>query len=282
MSRSALALLSLIAAAAAIAGFFGWRHLQRLEGEVTALRGTVVALGTDLQDAEEQARSSAQRADEAEERSARGEALALRLAERAEAAEGEAAAASRQAIADRVRATMAAADAELAGQARQAADQRSADALLKAEQAFLEAERAKREAREMRQRREQELDRLARALDQIAATRRTALGLVMDLGDSIEFDFDRAELRPQNRELLARIAGVLMTAEDFAIQVYGHTDDVGGVAYNQQLSERRASAVREYLVATGVDPQVISRVGYGKSRPLVEGTDPQARQRNRR
>ena len=98
----------------------------------------------------------------------------------------------------------------------------------------------------------------------------------------IEFDFDKAELRPVNREVLSRIAGVLLTFQNYGVQVFGHTDDVGTVEYNQTLSERRAAAVRDYLVEAGIAPQAMKTLGMGKSSPLVEGTDPASRQRNRR
>ncbi|MEM7354177.1 MAG: OmpA family protein, partial [Acidobacteriota bacterium] len=95
-------------------------------------------------------------------------------------------------------------------------------------------------------------------------------------------DFNKATLRPQNREILSRIAGVLLTSRDYGVQVFGHTDDVGSVEYNQQLSEQRAATVRDYLVEAGIDSAVLSTTGLGKTSPLVEGTDPESRQRNRR
>ena len=105
----------------------------------------------------------------------------------------------------------------------------------------------------------------------------------MNLGeDAIQFDFDKAELRPQHRELLSRIAGVLLTAKGYSIYVYGHTDDVGTESYNLNLSERRARAVRDYLVSAGVSPDIISTRGYGKSSPRVAGTTDEARAKNRR
>jgi len=97
-----------------------------------------------------------------------------------------------------------------------------------------------------------------------------------------EFDFDKAELRPKNREVLSQIAGVLLTFENYGLQIFGHTDDVGSEGYNQELSKHRAQAVRDYLVEAGVDPDVVTITGMGKSSPLVEGTDPESRQRNRR
>ena len=78
-------------------------------------------------------------------------------------------------------------------------------------------------------------------------------GVVINLSeDSFLFDFDNAELRPANRELLSRIAGVLLVSYGYKLYVYGHTDDQGAPAYNQRLSERRAYAVRDYLAAAGL------------------------------
>lgn len=107
----------------------------------------------------------------------------------------------------------------------------------------------------------------------------------MNLGsDRIEFEFDRTELRPEERELLARIAGVLLATADqgYAIQVFGHTDDVGTEEYNRDLSERRAGAVRNYLVEAGVNPDIVTMQGMGKSMPLVAEATGDARARNRR
>ena len=97
------------------------------------------------------------------------------------------------------------------------------------------------------------MGRLEEALGQVAETRRTALGLVMNLGgDHLKFEFNKAELQPPDKELLSRIAGILLTSHDYTISVNGHTDDVGSDAYNQQLSERRAQAVRDYLAQAGL------------------------------
>jgi outer membrane protein OmpA-like peptidoglycan-associated protein len=142
---------------------------------------------------------------------------------------------------------------------------------------------ARAEAERIRLKAEAELNRLEGALGKIAETRRTALGLVMNLGsDHLKFEFDKAELRPEDKELLSRIAGILLTSEDYAISVNGHTDDVGTVEYNQKLSERRAQAVRDYLVEAGLSPEILTVTGHGKSLPLVQGTSEEARAKNRR
>src|SRR5579884_904472 len=145
------------------------------------------------------------------------------------------------------------------------------------------AQAAQQKAEQYRQQREEELTRLQKVLGQIAETRRTAMGLIMTLGsNSIRFDFDKATLRPENREILSRIAGVLMTLRGYHISVYGYTDDIGTQEYNLKLSERRAQAVRDYLVKAGLDPSIITTKGYGKSDPRVPGDTPQARAINRR
>ena len=121
------------------------------------------------------------------------------------------------------------------------------------------------------------------ALSQIADTRRTAMGLIMTLGSkSIRFDFDRSDVRPENREVLSRIAGVLIALKGYSIYVYGYTDDIGTQEYNLKLSQRRAQAVRDYLVQAGLDPNIISSKGFGKSDPRVRGEGPDARAINRR
>ncbi|MBI4464205.1 MAG: OmpA family protein, partial [Acidobacteria bacterium] len=164
-------------------------------------------------------------------------------------------------------------------EAAQEAEQARGEASLAAQQAQM----ARQEVERIRLQREAEIERLQKALSKIADTQRTALGLVMTLGsESIQFDFDNATLRSENRELLSRIAGILMTASGFRIQVFGHTDDVGTEEYNQGLSERRAQAVRNYLVEAGVDPQLFTIRGFGKSSPRVRGTSPEVRAKNRR
>ncbi len=181
------------------------------------------------------------------------------------------------------RASDAARRADEAAGARRQAEDESAAARDAAEAANRDADLARREAATIREERQRELDRLYGALSEIAETRRTALGLVMNLGsDAVEFDFDRAELRPQNRELLSRIAGILLTSPGHSIYVYGHTDDVGSDVYNLDLSERRARAVTDYLIEAGIDPTIISAKGYGKSSPRVAEATPEARARNRR
>lgn len=194
---------------------------------------------------------------------------------------------SRQAV---ERAAQAEASARAAAEGRQLAEAQTAEAREQADAARREATtaretaaRAQAEADQVRQKAEAELNRLEAALGQIAETRRTALGLVMRLGsDYLKFDFDKADLRQEDRELLSRIAGILLTSQDYTVSVNGHTDDVGTEAYNQKLSERRAEAVRDYLVKAGLPAEILSVTGHGKSLPLVPGRSEEARAKNRR
>ena len=199
----------------------------------------------------------------------------------------ESAAIARQGL-DRALASEAAARA--AAEGRQAAESQTADARKDAEAARQEAStsaevaaRAQAEAAAIRKKAEAEVNRLEEALGQIAETRRTALGVIMNLGsDHLKFEFDKADLRPEDRELLARIAGILMTSHDYTISVNGHTDDVGSDSYNQKLSERRAQSVRDFLVKSGLPAEIFSVTGYGKSLPLLRGNSDAARAKNRR
>jgi outer membrane protein OmpA-like peptidoglycan-associated protein len=203
-------------------------------------------------------------------------ALSRQAMERAAAAEASAgaAAAGRQLAEEQT--TLAREEAGAARQETETARRQTGSALEAAARAQVEADRIRKQA-------EAEVNRLEQALGQIAETRRTALGLVMNLGsDYLKFEFDKAELRPEDRELLSRIAGILVTSQDYSISVNGHTDDVGTEEYNLGLSERRAEAVRDYLVKAGLSPDILSVTGHGKSRPLVPGSSEQARARNRR
>jgi outer membrane protein OmpA-like peptidoglycan-associated protein len=187
-------------------------------------------------------------------------------------------------------ASQAAANAQAAAQQRDLAKQdqsnSEAQAQLARQQAAAaqqKADQARQQAEEYRQEREAQLAQLQQALGQIAETRRTAMGLVMTLDSkSIRFDFDKANIKPEYRDILNRIAGILMTLKGYTIAVYGYTDDIGTQTYNLQLSQRRAEAVRDFLRQAGISPAILSTKGFGKSDPRVPGNSEQARAANRR
>jgi outer membrane protein OmpA-like peptidoglycan-associated protein len=98
----------------------------------------------------------------------------------------------------------------------------------------------------------------------------------------VNFAFDRAELTPASRPILDQAAQRLIQCGNEQLQVEGHTDSVGSDAYNQDLSERRARTVRDYLVSRGVNARRISAVGFGESKPVAPNDTPENRALNRR
>jgi outer membrane protein OmpA-like peptidoglycan-associated protein len=212
--------------------------------------------------------------------------MSNRVTEAAQIAKEEAVAVS----AASQRATEAAARAEIAAGARAQAEQQREQAQAAQQQAESAAKKASDQANQateqleaLRKQREQELNQMQEALNHVVETRRTPNGMVMVLSDSVfKFDFDSAELNPRNRELLSRIAGILLASKGFGLSVFGYTDDVGSKEYNQKLSERRAQAVRDYLVQAGIDASLVNAKGFGKTNPRVSGESEQARAKNRR
>jgi outer membrane protein OmpA-like peptidoglycan-associated protein len=180
-------------------------------------------------------------------------------------------------------AQQAATQRDQAEQAKAQSQQAAQAATQQAEAAQAQATKAQQEAQQYREQREADLARLQQALSQIAETRRTAMGLIMTLdSNSVRFDFDKADVKPQYREVLSRVAGVLTTLKGYRIDVDGYADDRGTEEYNLKLSQRRAKAVRDYLVQAGLDPSIVSTNGYGKADPRVSGESDQARAANRR
>jgi outer membrane protein OmpA-like peptidoglycan-associated protein len=117
-------------------------------------------------------------------------------------------------------------------------------------------------------------------VDQLKA-RQTDRGIVLTLGDVL-FDTGRASLNPGAALKLDRLASFLNEHPDRRVQIEGFTDSVGGDAYNQDLSERRAEAVKAALTMRGIDPSRIATEGYGKAYPVASNSDSGGRQLNRR
>jgi outer membrane protein OmpA-like peptidoglycan-associated protein len=177
----------------------------------------------------------------------------------------------------------AAAHAAVAAEGQKQAESGRQLAEASAQQANLESHAAQEKMSQMQKEREAELDRMQEALNRVVETHRTPTGMVISLPNSVfRFDFDKADINQHNRELLSRIAGILLISKGFGLSVFGYTDDVGSPDYNQQLSLRRASAVKAYLVQSGIDPAIVNVKGYGKTSPLVEGGSNEGRARNRR
>ena len=97
----------------------------------------------------------------------------------------------------------------------------------------------------------------------------------------VNFDFDKADIRPDAAVILDEAASLLGQSSG-SVSVGGHTDSVGADAYNQGLSERRAAAVKDYLVGKGVDSSRLSTAGYGEANPIASNDTADGRALNRR
>jgi len=115
----------------------------------------------------------------------------------------------------------------------------------------------------------------------ILQTRDTARGLIVNMSDVL-FDTAKFTLRPEAREKLARVAGIVEGHPGLRLDVDGYTDSVGSDDYNQVLSEQRGGAVRDYLTQQGMPGNSVSSKGFGKSQPVASNDTAEGRQKNRR
>jgi outer membrane protein OmpA-like peptidoglycan-associated protein len=122
---------------------------------------------------------------------------------------------------------------------------------------------------------------LLQQFNAILQTRDTARGLIVNMSDVL-FDTAKSSLRPLAREKLAKVAGIVSGHPGLRLDVEGHTDSVGGDAYNQQLSEQRGESVRGYLTQQGMAAGSVSSKGFGKTQPVASNDTAQGRQLNRR
>jgi len=122
--------------------------------------------------------------------------------------------------------------------------------------------------------------RLQAEVDQLKATP-TPRGLVLTLGDVL-FDTGRAQLNPGSARKLDQLAQFLTEHPGRRVQIDGFTDSVGTESYNQDLSQRRADAVRFALISRGINSSRIGSQGYGKGFPVADNSDSGGRQSNRR
>jgi OOP family OmpA-OmpF porin len=98
----------------------------------------------------------------------------------------------------------------------------------------------------------------------------------------VNFDFDKAEIRPDAKPVLDQAIKTLQEAGDIKIAVAGHTDSRGTEEYNEGLSVRRARSVAEYLVAGGIDRDRLRVEGFGESQPVASNETDDGRAQNRR
>lgn len=168
---------------------------------------------------------------------------------------------------------------------------RYGDARAEALQATIELERGlkanlRSELDQARKEAKDRQDELYKSLQQMegkfASVRRDARGTIVSLAD-ILFDFDKATLRRDVELNLVKIATILNQYPEMKVQIEGHTDAVGTDEYNLGLSQRRAQAVYEFMIAQGDVAQArLNHEGYGESRPVADNDTEEGRQKNRR
>jgi outer membrane protein OmpA-like peptidoglycan-associated protein len=206
---------------------------------------------------------------------------------------------AKQAEEDRAKAETARAEAERLKQEAQLAAQEAAQARAEAEQAkaaaiaqqqalAVEADKARQAAQEadrLRQQADQEKSdlraRLLQQLNAVLETHDSARGLISNMGDVL-FQTGKYELKPEARERLAKVSGILLAYPTLKVAIEGHTDSVGTDEYNQRLSEQRAEAVRDYFVQQAVSADAVTARGFGKTQPVASNDTADGRQHNRR
>ncbi|MFP5234478.1 MAG: OmpA family protein [Acidobacteriota bacterium] len=214
--------------------------------------------------------------DEAKQAAARKQAeeQAQQAKDAAAAAKAEAQQQAAQRAQAEAAAEEAAARAAQAKAAREAAEAQAQAARQQAQAAQQQAAAAAAQAQQMR-------ERLRQQLNQVLQTRETARGLIVNMPDVL-FAFNKYNLKPEAREKLAKVSGILLAYPDLKVQVEGYTDSIGSDGYNQKLSEERADSVRTYLTSQGVADNNITAQGYGKSDPVASNTTAAGRAKNRR
>jgi len=113
-------------------------------------------------------------------------------------------------------------------------------------------------------------------------TEMTEAEKLAEVGNTVYFDFDSAELTAEAKMTLNRQSAFLNVNPTLVIVVEGHADERGTREYNLALGDRRATAVRDYLIANGLNSARVRTVSYGKERPAVEGSSEEAWAKNRR
>jgi len=251
-----------------------------------------VRLANERQDSKDAQARAQRQADDATRRKEQAESDTLKAQAAKTQAESDtlnAQAAKAQAEADSAKAHNEAADAQAAAakaQSDMAADQASSATALSAAQADADQSRADT-LRAQKTAQEAEADKatlrakLSEQLNSILQTRDSARGLIVSMSDVL-FDTGEYSLKSGAREKLSKVAGILLAYPGLNIEVGGYTDNVGGDAMNQKLSENRAGTVRDYLVQQGVSPNSVSSKGFGNSLPVASNQNSAGRQQNRR
>jgi outer membrane protein OmpA-like peptidoglycan-associated protein len=168
---------------------------------------------------------------------------------------------------------------KLESDARLAAASAEADRLKRENE--LQLENAAKQRAQMEREKGDLRNLLLQQFNAILKTEDTARGLIVSMPDVL-FDTAKFTLRPIAREKLAKVAGIISGHPGLKLDIEGHTDSVGGDAYNQTLSEKRGESVRDYLTHEGMAAASVTSKGFGESKPAASNSDANGRQQNRR
>jgi outer membrane protein OmpA-like peptidoglycan-associated protein len=130
-----------------------------------------------------------------------------------------------------------------------------------------------------------EMDKQAKEIEQTvpdAKVERVGEGIVVEFSSAVLFGFDKSDLSNEATENLDKLVKVLNTYPDTNIEVQGHTDSKGTEAYNQALSEKRATTVTDYLASKGIDKSRMTIKGFGETAPKYDNETEEGRAQNRR
>ena len=168
-----------------------------------------------------------------------------------------------------------------ANQANAEAQQGQRNAEAESERNRLAAANSDQQLQQAVREREDLRAKLLQQFNLIFATRDTARGLIVSLSDVL-FDTGKSTLLPGAREKLAKISGIVLAYPDLRLGIEGYTDSVGSDAMNQQLSERRAGSVRDYLAKENIPAASMTSQGFGETQPVASNDTAAGRQQNRR
>jgi outer membrane protein OmpA-like peptidoglycan-associated protein len=126
------------------------------------------------------------------------------------------------------------------------------------------------------------LDKQAQELEKVAETKRTKDGILVKLKNDLLFDSGSAVLKPQAIEEISKLGDILSKYPDDRIKIEGHTDNTGKASSNEELSMRRAQAVKNVLQGRGVKDTQMMVLGMGQTKPIGENKTTQGRATNRR